>query len=270
MTVQEKDAAAGQVSRGAAEIYEDVFVPALFGQFGPMLAEAAGIRAGMQVLDVATGTGVAARAAAARGAAVTATDINEGMLAVARPLAPGVAFRRADAEALPFPDEAFDAVTCQFGLMFFGDRAAALREMARVTRPGGHVAVAVFDSWPKSPGYCDLIPLVGEIVGPAGAEALKAPFCLGDRTRIAALFAAAGLHDPQITLRTGEVRHPSMAAWLDTEIGGWTLAEMVDDGMMDRLRSAAPEPLGHYLNADGSVSFATRAIFAVARARKDQ
>ncbi|WP_236638438.1 methyltransferase domain-containing protein [Mangrovicoccus ximenensis] len=187
------------------------------------------------------------------------------MLAVARPLAPGIAFRQAPAEALPFPDDAFDAVTCQFGLMFFADPAAALREMARVTRPGGHVAVAVFDSWPRSPGYCDLIPLVGKIVGEAGAEALKAPFGMGDRTRIASLFAAAGLHDPQIEPRTGSLRHPSLDAWLDTEIGGWTLAEMVDGGIMERLRQAAAEPLAHYLNADGSVSFAVRAIFATAR-----
>jgi ubiquinone/menaquinone biosynthesis C-methylase UbiE len=98
------------------------------------------------VLDVACGTGVVAREAARRvgpAGAVAGLDRNEGMLAVARRMAPGIAWRHGLAEALPFPDGAFDAVICQFGLMFFEDRGKALGEMWRALRPGGRLAVAV-------------------------------------------------------------------------------------------------------------------------------
>lgn len=68
------------------------------------------------------------------------------MLAVARQLEPAVDWREGFAESLPFPDESFDAVVSQFGLMFFTDRRQALREMLRVLVPGGRLAVAVWDS----------------------------------------------------------------------------------------------------------------------------
>ncbi|TPE53773.1 class I SAM-dependent methyltransferase [Amaricoccus solimangrovi] len=260
---EEEEARKGQITAEAAKVYEDFFVPALFGQFGPWLAEAAGIGGG-RVLDVATGTGVAARAARDRGAAVTAVDINEGMLSVARRLAPGIEFLRAAAEALPFGEDAFDAVTCQFGLMFFDDRSRALTEMARVCRPGGRVAVAVFAGWRESPGYRDLIPLIGEIVGAEAAEALKAPFVLGGAGVLEALLAEAGLGGAAVSERIGRIRHASLDAWLDTEIGGWTLASMVDAPTLAALKSAARDRLSACCQPDGAVSFDAPARFAVA------
>jgi SAM-dependent methyltransferase len=266
MQDSQDSAAAGQITPEAAEIYENFFVPALFGQFARPLAAAAGIGAGQRVLDVASGTGVVARAAAEAGAQVTAVDLNDGMVSVARRRAPTVDFRTAPAEALPFEDAAFDAVTCQFGLMFFADRTRALSEMRRVRRPGGTVAVAVFERWEDSPGYCDLIPLIAEIIGAEAAEALKAPFCLGDRDALRRLLAAGGLDDAEITGHTGVVRHASLDHWLDTEIGGWTIASMVDDAGMAALKSAARDRLGAYAGANGAVAFDAPAIFAVARA----
>lgn len=265
MTESQNDAAAGQISPEAAEVYEKFFVPALFGQFAPRLTAAAGIGAGQRVLDVASGTGIAARAAVEAGAEVTAVDLNDGMVSVARRLAPSVDFQTAPAEALPFEDDAFDAVTCQFGLMFFADRARALSEMRRVSRPGGTVAVAVFDRWENSPGYCDLIPLIGEIISPEAAEALKAPFCLGDRDALRRLLDAGGLVDAAISGHTGIVRHASLDHWLDTEIGGWTLASMVDAAGMEALKSVARDRLAAYVGADGAVAFDAPAIFAVAK-----
>ncbi|SDF96169.1 methyltransferase domain-containing protein [Alloyangia pacifica] len=265
MGVQEEDAATGQIAAEAARVYEKCFVPALFGQFAPWLVEAAGIRGGGRVLDVATGTGIVARAALHRGASVTAVDINEGMLTVARELAPQVSFQRAPAESLPFEDDAFDAVTCQFALMFFADRVQALRDMARVCHPGGHVAVSVFDTWENSPGYRDLIPLLSEVMGAQAAEALKAPFCLGGPGVLEGLLEDAGLGGAQMIHKTGQVRHASLDAWLDTEIGGWTLASLATPEIMATLKAAAAEPLGQYRNSDGTISFEAPAIFAVAQ-----
>ncbi|MBT9382238.1 methyltransferase domain-containing protein [Pseudooceanicola sp. CBS1P-1] len=264
--MDETDAAAGQISAEAARIYEDFFVPALFGQFAPWLVEAAGIRDGDRVLDVATGTGVVARAAQARAARVSAVDINPGMLAMARKLAPELDIRQARAEALPFADDSFDAVTCQFALMFLADRRQALREMARVCRPGGWITVSVFAPWPRSPGYNDLIPLLEELMGAGAAEALKVPFCLGEDGALAQLLAEAGLEGAHLGHRTGEIRHPSLDAWLETEIGGWTLAEAMTPARMTALKRAAPERLGKYRHGDGSVSFECPALFAVTRA----
>ncbi|NDW01836.1 class I SAM-dependent methyltransferase [Salipiger sp. PrR002] len=265
MGKSEVDAETGQISAEAARVYEAFFVPALFGQFGPWLVEAAGLHGGGRLLDVATGTGVVARAALKRGASVSAVDINEGMLTVAREIEPHIDFQHAAAEALPFADDSFDAVTCQFALMFLQDRVAALREMARVCRPGGRVAVAVFEAWEKSPGYNDLIPLLQEVMGPEAGEALKVPFCLGDETALAALLEQAGLGGAEIIHKTGQVRHRSLKTWLDTEIGGWTLADMATPEVMRSLEKAAEERLGKYRNSDGTVSFDAPAFFAVAR-----
>ncbi|WP_353471432.1 methyltransferase domain-containing protein [Salipiger sp. H15] len=260
-----EDAARGQITAEAARVYEACFVPALFGQFAPWLVEAAGLRGGGRMLDVATGTGVVAREALRHGASVTAVDINEGMLTVARERAPKATFLQAAAEALPFDDGAFDAVTCQFALMFFEDRVGALREMARVCHPGGRVAVSIFAGWEASPGYRDLVPLLAEIMGPGAAEALKAPFCLGGEGVLGALMGEAGLGDVQVSRRTGQVRHASLETWLDTEIGGWTLAGTATPESMRALKDAAAERLSQYRNSDGTVSFEAPALFAVAR-----
>ncbi|UOA27847.1 methyltransferase domain-containing protein [Pseudosulfitobacter sp. DSM 107133] len=264
MDKQGEDAATGQITAEAARIYEAFFVPALFGQFAPWLVEAVGAGRSDHVLDVATGTGVVARAALEQGARVTAVDINEGMLSVAKDLEARVTYQLASSEALPFDDNVFDVVTCQFALMFFEDRVKALREMKRVCRPGGHVAVSVFAPWRDSPGYCDLIPLLGDIMGPEAAEALKAPFCLGAAGTLEELLMQAGAADAKVIRKTGLVRHSSLDGWLDTEIGGWTLASEAPPQIMQALKAAAADRLGKYRNADGTVSFDAPAIFAIA------
>ena len=265
MLAKKTDAAAGQITAEAAEIYERQFVPALFGQFAEPLVTFAEVSCGDRLLDVASGTGIVARAALVAGASVTAVDVNEGMNAVARRLAPDASFHGAAAEALPFEDNEFDAVICQFGLMFFNDRAKALSEMARVARPGGRVSVAVFDTWENSPGYCDLIPLIDEVIGSDAAEALKAPFCLGYPDKLRELLELGGLRDVRIIQHDGTVRQPSLDHWLDTEIGGWTLATMVDARQLEALKAAAGNRLGKYVSEQGTVRFPSPAWFAVAQ-----
>jgi ubiquinone/menaquinone biosynthesis C-methylase UbiE len=156
------DSLEGQVTHSAAEVYEAFFVPALFRQWAPKMAQAAGLAAGQRVLDVACGTGVLAREAVKHvgpSGAVTGLDRNEGMLAVARREAPDVEWQLGRAEALPFDAATFDAVVSQFGLMFFEDQTAALEEMWRVLRPGGRLAVTVWDTLDRSPGYAAMTAL---------------------------------------------------------------------------------------------------------------
>ena len=134
----------------APEAYERYFVPAIGGPLAHDLIAEAGLRAGERVLDVACGTGVVARLAAERvgaGGSVAALDLNAAMLDVARtvpaPDAPAIRWYESPAESMPLPDGAFDVVLCQLGLQFIENRAAALREMHRVTARGGRVLVSV-------------------------------------------------------------------------------------------------------------------------------
>lgn len=253
------DAGTGQVTRSAAEIYKEFFVPALFLEWAPRVADAAGLAPGQKVLDVACGTGVVAREAVPRvapGGSVTGLDRNPDMLAVAGRAAPGIAWRQGLAESLPFEDRAFHAVVSQFGLMFFEDRAAALREMWRVLKPGGRLAVAVWDALEHSPGYADMAALLRRLFGERIANELRAPFALGDPAAVRSLFTQAGI--PQVEIRTldGTARFPSIEAWVHTDVKGWTLADLIDDAQYRTLLEAAKRELKRYEHRDGTVAFA--------------
>jgi SAM-dependent methyltransferase len=248
----------GQVTGNAAEVYEEFFVPALFQEWTDRLAEAAGVRPGERVLDVACGTGALTRTVAARvgrtGAAV-GLDVNDGMLAVARRKAPSIDWRSGRAEALPFEAGSFDAVVSQFGLMFFDDRHVALGEMMRVLRRDGRLAVAVWDSLERTPGYAALTGLLLRLFGDRAADALRAPFVLGDPGALRSLFAAAGVSNATVTTHKGTARFPSIKAWMYTEVKGWTLADMIDEAQFARLLEEAEKVLGPFLAPDGTIAF---------------
>ena len=130
------------------EIYERLLGPTLFEPFARDLARRFRGFSG-DLLETAAGTGRVTRALAeaAPGAHIVATDLNEPMIARAAQLtaAPNVAWRQADAQALPFEAASFDALVCQFGVMFFPDKAAGYAEACRVLRPGGQFVFNVWD-----------------------------------------------------------------------------------------------------------------------------
>jgi ubiquinone/menaquinone biosynthesis C-methylase UbiE len=134
------------------EIYDRCLVPLIFEPYAADLARRMAAHAPSAVLETATGTGVVTRAAVPRLSAeahYTATDLNPPMLDRARALqAPDrrLDWRQADALALPFADKSFDAVLCQFGVMFFPDRVRGYAEARRVLRPGG---VFLFSTWDR-------------------------------------------------------------------------------------------------------------------------
>lgn len=109
------------------------------------LLDAAGVRGGSRVLDVASGAGYIAGAAARRGADATGIDFSAGQIRMARDRYPDVRFERADAEALPFDSQSFDAVVNGFGMCHLPNPASALREAFRVLKSGGRVAFTVWD-----------------------------------------------------------------------------------------------------------------------------
>jgi ubiquinone/menaquinone biosynthesis C-methylase UbiE len=148
------DAERGRVIQSAAEVYEDFFVPALFGQWPDRVLDAAAVGVGDRLLDVGCGTGILARAAVervGRPGFVAGIDPSDGMIAVARRLGPAVAWDMGVAERLPYADGSFDRVVSQFALMFFTDRPAALAEIGRVLASGGSVAIATWASLETTP-----------------------------------------------------------------------------------------------------------------------
>lgn len=261
----ETGAERGQVGGSAAEVYEEMFVPALFRQWAVPLLDAAGASGGETLLDVGCGTGVVARAAHRRGVRATGVDLNEGMLAVARRVGPGVDWRRGAVEDLPFADGSFDRATAAFLLMFLPDPGAALAEVRRVLAPGGTVALSTWAGLDHTPGYAALVDLVDRRLGPEAAAALAAPFTLGTGTAVAEAVAPA-FPGVGVEQRPGVARFPSLAAWVRTEIKGWTLADLVDDDALDGLLAEAATALAGFEAPDGTVSFATPALIATATA----
>ena len=248
----------------AASAYEQCFVPALFHEWAPRVAAAARLEPAQRVLDVACGTGVLAREAASRvgdAGLVAGLDANRGMVTVASRLEPRVQWHAGVAEALPFPDASFDAVLSQFGLMFFSDRARALQEMLRVLAPGGRLAVAVWDSVANMPAYAAEVELLQRVAGASAADALRAPFVLGDPKDLAALFADAGVANVSVGSERGTARFPSLRAMVEADLRGWlpVLGVLLSEEAIADVLAHAPGMLGGFVAADGTVQFETRA-----------
>jgi ubiquinone/menaquinone biosynthesis C-methylase UbiE len=253
-----EDNATGQVSKSAAEIYDELFPAAIFAEWAPRVCDAAGISPEMRVLDVACGTGVLTLVAAERvgpGGSAVGLDLNPGMLEVARHKAPHIEWRESPAESLPFEDGSFDAVVSQFGLMFFQDKAGAIAEMWRVLRPGGRMAVAVWDSLENVAGYAAVTNLLARLFGDAAANSLRSPYSLGDTTELGSLFRTAGVANASIATLAGKARYPSMRYWMEADIRGWTLADMIDDAQFEELVAAAESELSRFVAKDGRVEF---------------
>jgi len=157
---------------------------------GEMLCEAADIRGGQKVLDVAAGNGNATLAAARRWADVTSTDYVGSLLERGRLRAEAdglrVAFQEADAENLPFADASFDAVLSTFGVMFTPDHERAASELARVCRPGGTIGLA---NWTPDGMIGRLFKVLGKHIAPPAG--LRPPSLWGTKAHLDLLFGRA-------------------------------------------------------------------------------
>lgn len=262
------DTPLGPAALNPAEVYDAYFVPALFAQWAPIVAAEASVRAGDHVLDVACGTGALTLAAASivgPAGSVVGLDANPEMLAVARRNDPRIEWLQGVAEALPLPDDSFDAVVSQFGLMFFEDRPRALREMMRVLKPRGRLAVAVCDSVDNSPGYGAFAQLLDRLFGREVGDAFRAPFVLGDAGQLQDICREAGIAEAKITRRNGKVRFNSIDALVSTERACvWTLGGVLSDEQFARLKQEAQVVLRPFV-LDGRVEFDMPALIVTAR-----
>jgi ubiquinone/menaquinone biosynthesis C-methylase UbiE len=244
-------------------------VPAIFARWAPLVADAAGVKTGERVLDLACGTGALTRVIADRvgpHGRVLGLDLSAGMLARARAgdiqaqfasrfagSGKHTEWMQGDATALPLPDSCFDAVVCQQGFQFFPDKPAALREIRRVLAADGRLTLAVWRGIDQAPGFRVLQEAMARHVSPENAT--LAPFRWGDGSVIRELVGNAGFHDVQVRAEVKLTRFQSaehfvrsFAAGSSSRIGA--VSELTPDAVEEIVREVV-ERTRHYADDEG-------------------
>lgn len=243
-----------------AEAYEKRLVPAMFAEWAKRIAGSTHVQEGQRVLDVACGTGILARELASRTAnneLVSGVDANPGMLAVAKRVAPQIQWREGDVESLPYDNDSFDYVLCQFGLMLFPEPVAALKEMKRVLKSGGELTVAVFGPLDDLPAYTAIIDVYHRQAGKDIADALRMPFSMGDTDKLASLFDSADIRTADIRTEKGSARFAGVREMVLADVKGWFpfAGIHLDDGVIDAITREAETALEEFQTAGGAVEF---------------
>ncbi len=183
------------------ENYDAGLGPYIFVDYADDIACRAAAAAKADVLELAAGTGIVSaklRAAIAADARLVVTDLNEPMLAIAETKlagAPLVEFRTADAMQLPFPDDSFDLIVNQFGIMFFPDKPASFREARRVLKPDGSYLFSAWDGWDANPFARVAFDVAAAFLPDDPPVFYKAPFSYADRSIVEADARAGGFTD---------------------------------------------------------------------------
>jgi ubiquinone/menaquinone biosynthesis C-methylase UbiE len=286
--MQEPSAPDPDERRASAESWEDAasgwirqreLMRAFAEPVAHWLVEAVSPQPGHRLLELAAGlgeTGLLAAELVLPGGEVIISDQSEAMLAGARERArelgvSNVDFKRLDAEWIDLPVASIDGVICRWALMLLVDPSAALGEIRRVLKPGGRVALAVWDPpehnpWLVVPGQ--LLVARGLAERPDPAE--RGPFALSDHHRLTELIEDAGF--TEVTLEALDLtrRHPSFETYWEAHLD---LSRKFQDAIMSRteaeiagLRAALEERLEPYRQADGSLAMPARALLATASA----
>ncbi len=184
--------------QNAAIPYHNFFEPLTRQTIQPML-DALGVTRGTRLLDVATGPGYVAEAAAQRGASVVGVDFSAAMVALAGERQPQIEFREGDAEALPFPDQTFDVVAINFGMLHFARPEQALAEAYRVLHAGGRVGFSCWATPDKALGFQIVLSAI-QMHGNLNAPLPPGPpfFRFSDPHECERALHGAGFHDPRV------------------------------------------------------------------------
>jgi len=230
---------------------------------GERLCEAVDLRAGQRVLDIATGSGNTALAAARRYCEVTGIDFVPSLLERARERATAerldIDFREGDAESLPFPDASFDVVLSTFGVMFAPDQARAAAELLRVCRPGGKIGLT---TWPPE-GFIFELQRTSARYSPPPPEGFQSPVLWGTEKRLRELLGD-GVSSLSLTRLTLLMRHTSVDEWLQfTRNYLGPVRQLVESLDPERQRAIGCEvaSLAHAHNRSGDATMAVPAQY---------
>ena len=239
------------------KMHEDFLVPIIFAQWAHHLTDLAAIESGNHVLDVACGTGVVTRAAlmeVGMGGKVTGLDHDEKMLAIARKKPSSIDWRLGDATALPFEDDSFDRVLCQFSLMFIENRIAAIKELLRVCKPNGKVVVSVWDTINHSRVYTALANLTRQFAGYKAAIKLVAPWSLGIPGKMDNLLLSAGVLEYECHERVGIARFPSVDTFVEIHLRSAGEYHNLGAENLDQMKRTAEQVLAPHIILNGQLA----------------
>ena len=221
------------------------------------LLDAVRLRPGTRLLDVASGPGALAAEAANRGARSVGVDLSPRMIELAQRLYPAIEFREADVEHLPFPDHAFDAVVCAFGLGHFPQPELALAECARTLSPGGYIAFA----WWHDPVRQRIQGIFREAIAEIGVSVPSdVPhghnvFRFSDSGEFLRLLEGAGLTEVAVTDHAATYFVPDTETLWRGGLGSLVLTGAVighqDQATQDLIRTAFERRASVYKSADG-------------------
>jgi ubiquinone/menaquinone biosynthesis C-methylase UbiE len=239
--------------------YDRLMVPMLFEPYAQDVAERARRCAPRDILETAAGTGVVTRALHRElpDASIIATDLNAAMLEVAaeRLKSGKVRFQAADAQDLPFDDQSFDLIVCQFGVMFYPDKLAANREAFRLLRPGGRYLMVIWDQLERNPASRAMHEAVAaEFPDDPPAFIARVPFGYADLEVVTADLMAAGFDDLEFETIAHRSRAPSAHDAAAAMCQGSPLRSEIearDHDALDRVTDAAARALKPFEGPDG-------------------
>ena len=239
-----------------AASYNDLFIGVTERAIAPLL-DAAQVRAGMRLLDVAAGPGLLTAAAAARGALATGCDLSPAMIGLARRLNPGIRFDEASADALPYAAGSFDALVCAFGIGHFHDPERVMAEFARVVAPGARAALSWWESFLRNRIngiFYDVMARLG--VSAPGTLPQGPPMDrFSDPQAFQSFMQAAGFTDVRVNSVTSTYRLSNVDELWALAMGSFARASSLilaqDEYTQQSIRTAVAEAAKQYEQADG-------------------